>query len=177
MSVVLVGANPGLLLRLDGAATAFASVWQVDWSPAGRGPALVLCRGGSTCVYGSDEQLCRWLVEKFTRHFPEAADSAGQLDYLDARVQIDIDLERGMHAAAADVVVQLGRPLDRRLFRAERVDLGGTAYGLSNVFVPCGSGTISVAGRLLPGAPVLSENDGRPGSSAFLAVAEVWSTT
>lgn len=178
MSVVLVGANPGLLLRLDGAATAFASVWQVDWSPAGRGPALVLCRAGSTCVYGSDEQLCRWLVENFTRHFPEAADlHGGQLEYIDAPVQIDIDLVQGMHAAAADVVVQLGRPLDRRIFRAERIDLGSTAYGLSNVFVPCGTGTISVAGRRLPGAPVLSENDGRPGSSAFLAVAEVWSTT
>jgi len=32
MSLVLVGANPGLLLGHDGAAVVFASVWRVDWS-------------------------------------------------------------------------------------------------------------------------------------------------
>lgn len=177
MSVVLVGANPGLLLRKDGAAAAFASVWQVDWSPFGRGPALVLCRAGSTQVYGPDERLCRWLVDDFTRHFPEAADIGGELEYLNTPVEIDIDLERGMRATTASVVVALSQPLDRRTFRAERIELAGTAYELSNVFVPCAMGTISIDGERLPGEPTRSEDAGGPGSSAFLAVAEVWSTT
>lgn len=177
MSVVLVGANPGVLLRRDGAATAFASVWQVAWSVRGRGSAIVVCRAGTTRVYGPDESLCRWLVDDFTRHFPEAADLGGGLDYRDTPVEIDIDLEEGMRAIAGELVVTLSQPLDRRRFRAERIELGGAGYELSNVFVPCAIGTISVDGKPLPGQPTRSGEPGRPGSSAFLAVAEVWSTT
>jgi hypothetical protein len=33
--VVLVGANPGVRLRAGDDVTAFASVWQVDWSERG----------------------------------------------------------------------------------------------------------------------------------------------
>ncbi len=175
MSLVLVGANPGLLLRHDGAAVAFASVWQVDWSTAGSGSALVLCHAGSTRVYGANERLCRWLVEEFTQHFPESAGTGGDPYYFEAAVEIDIDLEHGMQAVADGVVVQLSDPLDWRTFRAERVELGNKAYELSNVLVPCASGSINVDGEPLPGQPVRSEDNGQPGSSAFLAVAEVWS--
>lgn len=177
MSLVLVGANPGLLLRHDGAAVAFASVWQVDWSTAGQGTALVLCHEGKTRVYGSNERLCRWLVEEFTQHFPESDGTGGELEYLDSPVEIDIDLERGMRAVADGVVVEMSQPMDWRTFRAERVALADKAYELSNVFVPCASGTISLDGEQLAGQPVLTEDDGSPGSSAFLAVAEVWSAT
>lgn len=177
MSLVLVGANPGLLLRHDGVAVAFASLWQVDWSTAGSGSALVLCHAGSTRVYGANERLCLWLVEEFTQHFPESADTGGELHYVDTTVDVDIDLRHGMRAAADNVGVEMSQPLDRRTFRAEQVQLAGTTYELSNVFVPCARGTINVDGELLPGLPVRPEDHGQPGSSAFLAVAEVWSTT
>ena len=177
MTVVLVGANPGLLLRHDGAAVAFASVWLVDWSTAGRGSALVLCHERRTRVYGSDERLCRWLVDEFTQHFPESVGTGGELEYLDTAVKIDIDLGRGMRAVAASVVVEMSQPMDWRRFRAERVELAGNAYELSNVFVPCSSGSMTVDGEQLLGEPTVSKEGGRPTSSAFLAVAEVWSST
>lgn len=173
--VILVGANPGLLLRQAGRPTAFASVWQVDWSVAGPGHALIVCRDGRTLAYGTDERLCRWLLERFTRHFPESAETGGAEEYVEAAVEIRIDLGAGMRASAADVVVELARPLDLRIFRADRIDLAGIAHELSNVFVPCAEGSITVDGLRLPGAPSLSDHDGRPGSSGFLAVAEVWS--
>lgn len=171
--VVFVGANPGLLLRAADESVAFASVWQVDWSPAGRGRALVLCRDGRTLAFGADERLCRWLVERFTRHFPESADTGGRPEYASAEVAIDIDVATGMRATAAGVVVELSQPLDRRVFRADRLALGGTAYALSNVFVPCATGSITVHGTRLPGRPTVSSGD-EPASSGFLAVAEVW---
>jgi hypothetical protein len=173
--VILVGANPGLLLHDAGQPTAFASVWQVDWSPAGQGNVLILCRDGRTLAHGRDERLCHWLVERFTRHFPESADTGGAMEYVDGSVALEMDLGWGMRAGAADVVVELAQPLDLRVFRAERIDLAGTAYDLSNVLVPCAEGAISLDGMRLPGAPTRSEDGGRPSSSGFLAVAEVWS--
>lgn len=171
--VVFVGANPGLLLRTDGASVAFASVWQVDWSPVGRGTAVILCRDGRTLALGAEERLCRWLVDRFTRHFPESADTGGEVEYAAAEVLIDIDLDTGLRATAASVVVELAQPLDRRVFRADRLDVGGTAYALSNVFVPCAAGSIVVNGTRLPGHPTVSSGD-EPASSGFLAVAEIW---
>lgn len=173
--LVLVGANPGLLLRDAGQPTAFASIWQVDWSAAGNGNALILCQDGRTLAHGQNERLCRWLVERFTQHFPESAGTGGAMKYVEAAVSLDIDLDTGMRASAGAVVVELSRPLDRRTFRAERLDLGGTAYELSNVLVPCAEGFISVSGVPLLGTPTLTSEDDRPGSSGFLAVAEVWS--
>jgi hypothetical protein len=174
-AVILVGANPGVLLRDAGQPTAFASVWQVDWSPAGAGKALILCRDGATLAHGPDEGLCRWLVDRFTRHFPESRGTGGTLEYVDAAVDLDIDLATGMQAGAAGVLVELTRPLDLRTLRVERMELAGSTVELSNVFVPCGDGAISVDGERLPGALALSEDGGLPGSSGFLAVAEVWS--
>lgn len=54
MTVVLVGANPGLLLRADGAVTAFASLWQVDYSARETGRALVLWHDDRVRLLGSD---------------------------------------------------------------------------------------------------------------------------
>ena len=144
---------------------------------ARQGSALVLCHESRTRVHGPDERLCRWLVEEFTQHFPESSGTGGDLEYLDTPVEIDIDLERGMRAVAGSVTVEMGQSMDWRTFRAERVELAGNSYELSDVFVPCSSGSIIIDGQRLPGQPTLIEDDGKPGSSAFLAVAEVWSAT
>lgn len=90
-------------------------------------------------------------------------------------VEVDLDLDQGMRAVAAGVVIEASQPLDRRPFRGDRVELAGMDYELSNVFVPCAMGNITVDGSSLPGVPSQGEDDGRPQSSAFLAVAEVWS--
>jgi hypothetical protein len=64
------------------------------------------------------------------------------------------------------VTVQLSGISDRRPFREEGLTLGGVAYDLSNVFMPCDTGTVTVGGTPVPGVA----------DPAFLAVAEVWAT-
>jgi len=151
-------------LRAGDDVTAFASVWQVDWSERGSGRALVLWHAGRVRVLGADPALSGWLADTFVRHFGEVAGLPWQPQAERVEVALDLDLARGMTATAADVVVELADVLERRPFREEPLTLGGTAYGLSNVFAPVSSATVTVDGEKVPGAA----------DPAFLAVAEVW---
>src|SRR5204862_305806 len=45
--LAFIGANPAALLWDGDRASAFVSVWQVDWSAEGPGGAVVLCRARS----------------------------------------------------------------------------------------------------------------------------------
>jgi hypothetical protein len=166
MSVVLVGANPGVLVKDGDRVTAFASVWQVDWSVRGSGPALVLWHAGRVRVLGPDPDLAGWLADTFVRHFGEVGGLPWEPAVERADVDVDLDLARGLRAKAADVTVEMSGVTDRRPFRQEDLTLGTTAYDLSNVFAPCSAATVTVGGTAVPGAP----------DPAFLAVAEVWST-
>jgi hypothetical protein len=172
MSLVLVGANPGVLLRDDGGErTAFASVWQVDWSEHGAGPAIVLWHAGRVRLLGPDPALAQWLADTFVRHFGEVeglpwAPAAAER----ADVTLELDLARGLTATAADVTVELAGVFDRRLFAMDGLEVGGVTYGLSNVYAPCRDGRVTVGGTPVPGAPAVAGDS----SSAFLAVAESW---
>lgn len=176
MTVVLTGANPGVLLREAGAVTAFASVWQVDWSERGAGRAIVLWHGGRVRLLGPDPALAEWLAEVFVRHF-------GEVDGLPWKpaspertdVELDLDLGRGLVATAADVTVEVRDVLDRRPFAMPALTLGGVEYALSNVYAPCRTAGITVAGSVVPGVPEVDESG--PSSTAFLAVAESWTRT
>jgi hypothetical protein len=174
MSLVLTGANPGVLLRADGAVTAFASVWQVDWSERGSGRALVLWHDGRVRLLGPDPGLSEWLAEEFVRHFGEV----GGLPWEPAPperadVEMDLDLGHGLTAKAADVTVEIEHVLDRRPFTQAGLRMGAAEYTLSTVYAPCRTARITVAGTAVPGAP---EVDGES-STAFLATAETWIRT
>nr|WP_055501416.1 hypothetical protein [Nonomuraea pusilla] len=167
MAIRLIGANPGLTVTGGGRRVAFASVWRADWSEAGSGRAVVLWHEGRTRAVGPDAELARWLAGEFTRHFPEVAG----LPWPDpevtvAPVDMELDLTAGLRASAADVTITIdGPPLERRACRVEDFDLGGVAHLLTNVYMPCPSGTLTVGG-----APVAGD-----ATHAFLADAEVWS--
>jgi hypothetical protein len=173
MTMVLTGANPGVLLRSGGTVTAFASVWQVDWSERGAGRAVVLWHAGRVRLLGPDPELARWLADTFVRHF-------GEVDGLPwepaeperTEVDLDLDLGRGMVAKAGDVTVELDGVLDRRVFAMDGLTLGGVTYALSNVYAPCRTARVTVAGEAVPGEVAITE-DG-PSSTAFLAVNESW---
>lgn len=165
MTVVLVGANPGVLMKDGDRVTAFASVWQVDWSEGGSGSALVLWHADRVRVLGPDTGLAAWLADTFVRHFGEVAGLPWEPTVQRADVEVAIDLARGLTAKAADVTVEMAGVLDRRPFREEGLSLGDTRYDLSNVFAPCATASVTVAGTPVPGTP----------DPAFLAVAEVWS--
>lgn len=175
MGVVLVGANPGALLQADGRTTAYASVWEVAYSERGSGAALILWQDGRTRLLGPNPGLSAWLADEFVRHFPEVADLPWHPDQPEVTdVEVSIDLDQGARAAAADVRVEIGDVLHRRVFRTDEFALGGVGYGLSNVIAPCRTARVTVAGVPVEGTPEVDESRDPPGSSAFLAVAEVW---
>lgn len=176
MSVLLVGANPGLTLYAGSSGSAaaervaFVSVWRVDWSPLGAGRALVLWHEGRTRVVTEAPKLGRWLAEAYTRHFPEVEGLPWpEPELTEAPVALEIDLAAGMRAVAADVTVAVADPLDRRVGSVEKFP--GNGLRLSNVYIPCRTGRLTIDGRAVEGAPRVSD----VASSAFLADAEVWS--
>jgi hypothetical protein len=173
VSVLLVGANPGLTLFADdGERVAFASVWRVDWSTHGPGRAVVVWHDGRVRVLTSTPALGRWLVEAFTRHFPEVAGLPWPApEIIEAPVAIDLDPATGVAARAAGVAIRIAEPLGRRLVTADAFP--GNGYGLSTVYTPCLLGSLSVDGRPVAGAPRVT-GEGRVTSTAFLADAEVW---
>lgn len=173
---IVVGANPGLVLYDGDRLTAYAATWQVDWSPYGAGNVLALWRDETVHVYGSNLPLARWLEREFVRHFPEADGLVWPEPQLHrVPVWVDLDLASGMRAHAADVHVTLGDVLDRRAFATDAFPLGGgVEHSLSLVLGPCGEGALRVGGRAVDGRPRISGTAGRPSSTAYLAVAEVW---
>ena len=176
MSVVLIGANPGVLLHSEGRPVAFASVWSVEWSRWGRGSALMLATESGWITAGSDEHLARILLDRFTRHFPEAAEFGWdtRVHHVAGRTRVDVDAGRGMRARAPGIQVDISDVLDRRHIVEPTFRLGDATVSLSNVYLPCGEATISVDGEILTGAPMITEVDGRQSSTAYLAMAEVW---
>lgn len=163
MTVLLFGANPGLTLTGGGHTVAFASAWRVDWSAHGAGTALVVWHAGRVRVLTEAPELGRWLAGTFVRHFPEV----GGLPWPEpepevASVRLDLDHGTGLRAAAGDVELEILGPLERRVIGVERFP--GNGLRLSNVYVPCRTGALRIAGAPVPGEP-----------RAFLADAEVWS--
>lgn len=178
MRVILCGANPGVRL-VDEAdhktVTAFASVWQVDWSERGAGRAIVLWHAGAVRVLTDNPELGAWLEGGFTRHFPEAEGLAWTSPAPElATVTYDIDLAHGLRASAGDVRVALSGVLDRRAFATDEFPLDGVPHGLRLVVLPMAQAQIVVDGRSLPGVVDRGGTDERPQSSAFIATAEVW---
>ena len=173
--VILIGANPGVRLFDGGRLTAYASVWRVDWSPHGRGTALVLWADGAVRVIGDPAGLARWLERSFVRFFPEVDGlSWPEPEVEPAAVHINLDLAHGLRAQAADVEVRVSGVLDRRSFSTDEFDLGGRKHGLSLVIAPCSAASIHRAGLQLPGNPRVDGSPERPSSTCFLTDAEVW---
>lgn len=174
-SVILAGANPGVRLFDGDTLTAYASVWQVDWSTHGSGTAIVLWHDGVVRVLSSRPDLAEWLESYFTRHFPEVDGLPWPRPTVERRpVGVDIDLERGMRARSGDVAVEMTGVLDRRVSITDEFDLGGQEHSLMNLFVPCADAEIRIRGRRLPGSVTRTGTPERPSSTAFLATAEVW---
>jgi hypothetical protein len=173
--LAFVGANPAALLWEGQEATAFVSVWRVDWSPEGSGGALVICRPGELRVLCDTPLLGRWLYDNFVVH-------SSELDHFDrparptverAEVRVDLDLAAGLSASAADVTVHITGILDRRRTLDSGLRLGGIPWSLSRVYAPCRSARIEAGKAVVPGLPRIQDR-APVGSSAWLTVAETW---
>lgn len=176
MRVLLMGANPFVTLFRDGAAVAFASVWRVDWSPHGKGRALVFGDHDGVRVLGPDPELGQWLAGSFNRHLTRVL--AGlpwrTPEPITVPVEFDLDLNSGFVARAGDITVELADPIDRQLTRNDAYDLGGVPHVLSTVWIPCRRASITVGGTAIDGECELAEAPDDPYSSAAIAEAEVW---
>ena len=175
MQVILCGANPGVTLFDGTRVTAYASLWQVDWSERGAGRAIVLWRDGQVRVLTDELALGSWLEHAFTRHFPETIGLDWPTPVVERTpVDFTLNLAYGLDASAADVRITLSRPLDRRAFQTDDFALDGVPHGLRLVLIPVEHAEISVDGVALPGVVRRGGTPDRPGSSAFLTTAEVW---
>ena len=178
MRVILCGANHGVSLvdEADGTTvTAFASIWQVDWSERGAGRAIVLWYDGNVRVLTDEIALGSWVESAFTRHFPEAAGLEWPTPVLErAPVQFNLNLAYGLAAKAADVHIMMTAPLDRRAVQTDDFALDGVPHGLRLVLCPVEHAEITVDGQRLPGVVRRGGTADRPQSSAFLTTAEVW---
>jgi len=179
MSVVLIGSNPGLLLYRDEHPVAFASVWSVDWSRWGGGSVIVVATEFGWLTAADDEHFARILLDRFTRHLPEAEEFAwdSRVHHVAGTPRIELDPAKGMRATAPGIAVAISEVLDRRHFVDPAFRLGSSAVGLSNVYLPCAQGTLSLDGEVVPGEPSVAAQADPPSSTAYLALAEVWVDT
>jgi hypothetical protein len=176
--VILAGANPGVrLFDTAGKVSAFASIWQVDWSERGAGSVIVLWYDGQVRLVADDVDLAAWLESYFVRSFLEVQglpwpDPVIERDL----VQIRLDLANGLTAKGSDIQIDMSGVLDRRVFTTEKYLLGGVGHSLSLLIAPVRTARIEVNGITLPGrVRVDASNSVKPSSSAFLTTAEVWS--
>ncbi|MCX5121762.1 hypothetical protein OG992_31810 [Micromonospora sp. NBC_00362] len=113
-----------------------------------------------------------WLASAFNRHFPEvAALPWPEPDLIEAPVDLELDPLTGVRVRAADIAIEISGPLDRRLNTV--ASFPGNGFQLSNVYTPCATGMLQIAGRRISGSPRVITK--APASStAFLADAETW---
>ncbi|MDN5726268.1 MAG: hypothetical protein L0G99_10120 [Propionibacteriales bacterium] len=173
--VVLVGANPGIQLFDGENVTAYASAWRVDWSPYGRGTALVLWYDGKIRLYGEDPKLAHWVCQDFTRHFPEVEGLPWPDPiYRRTPARVSIDLAHGLRASASDLRLRIADVRDQRSFTTDDFGLGGVPHSLHLVLGPAFDADITLRGRCVPGSIQTGGSPERPTSSAFVTEAEVW---
>jgi hypothetical protein len=179
MSVVLIGSNPGLLLYADQRPVGYASVWSVDWSRWGGGAVIIAATESGWLTAAQDEHFARILLDRFTRNLPEAAEFAwdNRVHHVAGSPRIDLDPAKGMRASAPGMLVSISEVLDRRHFTDPAFRLGSATVGLSNVYLPCAVGTLTLDGEDVPGTPVVDPQSDPPSSTAYLALAEVWVDT
>lgn len=79
-----------------------------------------------------------------------------------------------MRAHGGGFDIRMSPVLDRRAFATDDFALGDVVHSLSLVFAPCGSGSIRMRGRMLPGELQRAGTPTRPWTSAFVSEAEVW---
>lgn len=185
--VLFCGENPGITLYALGTerAVAVASYWQCLYSPLGRGHALIVwseqlkVQGCPGAIFADNMPLAHMLVETLTRHFPEfRAVPLETLGYVPAQCQQHWDGAQHYSVTASfadgEVTAAWAAPLDYKQLIWPQFPAGAQTYHLSTVICPCREASIALNGTAVDGEVQLSEDDGRPLSSAFLAFAESW---
>lgn len=182
------GENPGISLKEDpaGPFTTLASFFRVVLSPHGRGHALVLAldpqaADGQNICLTDNEPMARWLVADYVSHFGAWRNLPGlaglryaKLDSV--RTSGDAITTYSETVRGADMTVALtwsglGKPF---CFALTPSTSATGKHHMPSLFVGCASATVTVNGKLRPGAPIPREIAGQSISTAMLAFSETW---
>lgn len=184
--VIFTGENPGLsLFRREGDLVAAASYWRCTYSAHGEGNALILWLdraavgagdGTLAAIYADNAPMARFVVEALNQHFGDfqgkgfasvTPEPARFFQESDSRSYHRI----AVHADAHRIELVWRNVRDYQQVIGSEMQLGGRSFELATVICPCAEATITVDGLQVEGEVRLTERDGRPQSSAFLAFA------
>lgn len=186
------GENPGISLKTDpaGPFTTLASFFRVVLSPHGRGHALVLmlspqeesppAERANVC-YTDNEPLARWLVAGYVSRFGAWRGLPGLkglqyrgLDSVHAGGDAITTYSETIRAGDTTVALTwsgLGKPFCFALGPAASAT---GIHHMPTLFVGCETATVTVNGRVRPGAPIPRDIAGQRISTAMLAFSETW---
>lgn len=187
--VIFTGENPGLSLFRPGSGelVAAASYWRATYSAHGEGNALILwldltaCGGNGTrtAIYADNAAMARFVTDTLNQYFGDFQDKGfSSVTPEPARFFQESDSRSYhrvvAHAEAHRVALVWRDVRDYQQVIGSDTQLGGRSFELATVICPCAEATILVDGVPVQGDVRLTERDGRPQSSAFLAFAESW---
>lgn len=153
--------------------TVWAGIVQADWSPHGTGRQVNIRHDDRLRIIGTNEALATWLYDWLIRPEPGSPTS---FSFEPGDVDLAIDLESGLRAAANGVEIEITGPLDRQLVRREQYPLGDFRPTCSWVRIPCSGAAVTLDGEPVPGAPDRSTDAYGIKTTAQINVAEVWTT-
>jgi hypothetical protein len=187
--VIFTGENPGLSLFRPGSGelVAAASYWRATYSAHGEGNALILwldlagCGGSGsrTAIYADNVAMARFVTDTLNQYFGDFQDKGfPAVTPEPARFFQESD-SRSYHRVVAHAEAHRVELVWRDVRDYQQVigsdtQLGGRSLELATVICPCAEATITVDDVAVQGDVRLTERDGRPQSSAFLAFAESW---
>jgi hypothetical protein len=191
MTVVFSGENPGLTLFKAGTDQRVAAVsyWRCVYSEHGEGNAMLIWVDPEAsgvgelaphAIYTDNPGVAKLVTERFTRHFDGFKDLGFEnVEPTHARFFQESD-SRWYHRVVANdggTVVELtwADVQDYQQVLRQGYDLGGTSWDLMTVICPCNHAQVLINDRKVEGeVRTRTGNDGRPGSSCFLAFSETW---
>jgi hypothetical protein len=187
--VIFTGENPGLSLFRSGSGelVAAASYWRATYTAHGEGNALIIwldlaaCGGSGTraAIYADNAAMARFVTDTLNQYFGDFQDKGfPAVTPEPARFFQESD-SRSYHRVVAHAEAHRVELVWRDVRDYQQVigsdtQLGGRSFELATVICPCAEATITVDDVPVQGDVRLTERDGRPQSSAFLAFAESW---
>jgi hypothetical protein len=188
--VIFTGENPGLSLHRPGSGelVAAASYWRCTYSAHGEGNALILWLdraaagvgdGTLAAIYADNAAMARSINDTLNQHFGDFQNKGfASVQPEAARFFQESDSRRYhrvvAHAAEHSIELVWRDVRDYQQMIVSEMAVGGRSFELATVICPCAEGAITIDGKPVQGEVRLTERDGRPQSSAFLAFGESW---
>ena len=180
--VRMTGENSFIRLaeRQGGEITTRASHWRVWLSPGGPGHVLFLeseLTGGEPKIYSDNIAMVRWLQEEIEGTLSQTTGN------------LSLPVKEAAFSRSGDVRSFWTEYVDSRddeisltwfdflepfVIRTAPGSRDASAHGVYSTFIPGRQARLVLNGDVAAGFPQLQERDGRPSSTACLAISETW---